>query len=352
MRKKKVAFIVPTLDGGGAERVIVTLLNHLSRDLFDPHLVIINYGGKYEKDVSSDVIVHHLHCSRVRSSFIPLVRTIRAIQPDVVLSTISYLNLALLMIKPLLPKQMKFIIRESNTPSAFLPTMSWPALWKFLFRMFYRQADLIICQSDHMIEDMSASFGLDKGNMLRIYNPVDIQKISKLTASVINPFEGMRGPHIVCAGRLTHQKGFDRIIVKLVEWKKDNPDLKVWILGEGELKASLQEQAKAAGVSDHIEFSGFQDNPYQWLSHADLFILCSRYEGLPNIMLEAIACGCPVLAVENPGGTHEIMQIHNLQGQYVSVLPDSLTFDYRKEPLSSSFMVDQIIKQYEKVLKY
>lgn len=354
---KKVLLILPSLRGGGAERVMVTLLKYLDRNKFDLHLALISKEGPYLAEVPDDVPVYDLEAKRVRYAFIPMLKLIRQLKPDIVFSTLGHLNIALIMLKILMPSHTRLIVREANTVSEIVKLSSKPWLWKFFYKTMYKRADLIVCQSDYMKQDLIENFKVPEQKAIRIYNPVDIDTIRKKANLGENPFlHSPTSPNIVAIGRLVYQKGFDRLLQAMPQLLKVKPNAKLWILGEGPLKKELKEQCNRLGITKNVEFVGFQTNPYVWLKHADLFVLSSYYEGLPNVLLEAIACECPVVAINHPGGTKEIMERLGLMSR---LKDNELTFSsHFFNPLEEDclkllnewFGLEEVVKHYESYL--
>jgi glycosyltransferase involved in cell wall biosynthesis len=304
--RRKVLFLIPSLTGGGAERVFTTLLRHLDRTRFEPQLAALEVKGAYAQDVPYDVVIHNLNVSRVRYALPHIIMLIWKTRPTTVISTLGHLNIALAMCKRLLPHRVRVVIREAVVVSALLPEETQHLrLWTWLYRCSYRQADKVICLSDSMLEDMVNSFGLPRGKMVRIYNPVDIDRVREQAARGINPYTAP-GPHLVAAGRLTRQKGFDLLLDAMPIVLQSFPTARLTILGEGVLRATLEEQSRGLGIENAVSFTGFEQNPWRYLKNADVFVLPSRYEGLPNVMLEALALETPVIATDCPGAIREV----------------------------------------------
>ena len=145
------------------------------------------------------------------------------------------------------------------------------------------------------------------GQIVRLYNPVDIERIRAQAEACASPFVGA-GPHVVAAGRLGHQKGFDMLLDAFAAARARGVVATLTILGDGPDRGALEALAARLRVADAVHFVGFQANPFAYFAAADLFVLSSRYEGLPNVVLEAMACGCPVVAFDCPRGVREIVQ--------------------------------------------
>lgn len=351
--KKKVLFVVPSLRGGGAERVMVTLLKNLDRSLFELHLAVVTKEGPYLKELPPDVVLHDLNSKRVRHMMIPFIKLVWRIKPNTILSTMGHLNIALIALKPLFPGKIKLLVREASTVSQNMGRRV--AMWSFLYRTMYKRANVIVCQSIAMMEDLRDHFAVPASKMVQIYNPVDIGWIREKADNCANPFLGEPGPHLVAVGRLSPEKGFERIIESFPKLLEIRPEARLWLLGTGSGEQELKELRDRLGLHDRVVFAGFQDNPFAWLKHADLFVLSSYHEGLPNALLEAIALGCPVLTLQHPGGTGEIMQLTRQQER---VLPQ---LEWREEwfakpdrrtsaLLNDKFGLHAIVRQYSEIL--
>lgn len=302
----KVLFLLPSLKGGGSERVFSILLRHLDRARFEPHLAVLKAQGSYLEHIPSDVAVHELNASRVRHALPGIVKIIRKIRPRTVLSTLGHMNLALTIAKPLLPNDTRILIREAAMPSWVLPNLTrHPKLWARLYRMFYPRADKIVCLSGAMVEDMAVNFKLHRAKLIRIYNPVDIENVRQFAASGESPYSGP-GPHLLGAGRLSPEKGFDLLLSAMSIVRQRLPQADLTILGEGPLAGELSSQAERLGLREAVRFAGFLGNPWPHFKHAAALVLPSRFEGFPNVALEALALDTPVVAFDCPGAIGEL----------------------------------------------
>jgi glycosyltransferase involved in cell wall biosynthesis len=311
-RRKRIVFLIGSMEGGGAARVFVTLLRHLDRNHFKPYLVLLRAEGELMCQLPQDVVVLTLHQSwhyPTLVRFFPLMRNlvqvIRRIRPQAVLST-GGMNLALVLARPGLPRGTKVLIREGSVLDDRLNTDSrYPRLWRSIYRNIYQWADKVVCLSDSMVTEMSEKFNLRQQRSIRIYNPIDLNLVQELGRSGGSPYSGA-GPQLVAAGRLSHEKGFDLLLAAMPKVIECLPQARLTILGRGPLRAALAEQIQTLGLSGSVGLVGFQQNPWPYVYHADLFVLSSRRESFGNTLLEALALETPAVAIDCPGAIREI----------------------------------------------
>jgi glycosyltransferase involved in cell wall biosynthesis len=306
--RTRILLLVPSFvrGGGGAERVFSILPRHLDRTRFEIHLAVAQTRSSHLQDLPPDVVVHDLEISRMRYALPAIIRVARKVQPRVILSTVVHLNAMLILARFFLPRSIKMLVREATTPTAFISTQAeHPWVWRFIYKHLYRKAEKVICPSDFVLNDLAEHFGVPRDRMVRIYNPVDVANVRQLAEAGGAPYNAP-GPHIVTAGRLSIEKGMDVLMDAMPAVTRRFPHAHLTILGEGPLEQSLKDQAERLGVKDAVTFVGFQSNPWPYFRYADLYVLPSRLEGLPNVVLEALALGTPVVASNCPGGVREI----------------------------------------------
>lgn len=308
----KILFLIPTLGGGGAERVMITLLNHFDRLHFQLILGVVDLRKSlFQDEIPDDVKFIDLKCSRVRYALPKIIHLVRVERPHVVFSTLGHLNLALAIARPLFPRDVCFIGRETTVISKRLDENAFSKLWAWSYRNFYSRLDHGICQSRDMRDDLVNRFSFPKNRTTVINNPVDIDKVVKLASVTNNGVFDIYSPgpdsiNFVAAGRHAPVKGFDLLIESIALCK--NNRINIFLLGEGPQTAELKQLAEDRGLAHRIHFLGFKKNPYPFFAQADAFILSSRVEGFPNVVVEALACGTPVIATPAPGGTRDILE--------------------------------------------
>jgi glycosyltransferase involved in cell wall biosynthesis len=301
MRPIRVAAVLPSFAGGGAERVMLNLLGSLDRSRFEPVLLVLDPQGPLAASVPRGMRVHSLGVTRLRHALPALLSWLRAHRPQVVFSTLGYVNLALSACKPLLPRRCRVVLREANLPSLSLPATPHPRLFRVFYRLFYPRADGVIATSRRMAEELSRSYRVNRQRLHVMPNPVNEAGIRE---HIVPPARvAGAGLRFVASGRLVRQKGFDRLIESFGQAPTDSH---LTILGTGPGQAALQALVEKHALAGRVTLAGFAENPWAWYAGADAFVMPSRWEGMPNAALEALACGTPVIATPESGGIAEV----------------------------------------------
>jgi glycosyltransferase involved in cell wall biosynthesis len=299
--RRHVVFVLPSYAGGGAERVTLQLLEALDPATARRSLVVLDAQGPLARDLDVGVDAVDLQAARLRRALPALVGALRRLRPDIIFSTFAHLNVALLAARPLLPRGVKIVVRDANIASASLSRAPYGRVIAAGVRRLYPKADRILCTSERMMRDFAGEFGVPRERMTLLPNPVDERTIRQRAAMPVREPGG--GARFVAAGRLTGQKGFDR----LLDWFAGlSTDAHLTIVGEGRDRGRLHDRARRLGLDSRIRFTGFLANPWEPMAGADAFLLPSRWEGLPNVALEALACGTPVIAATEAGAIDEI----------------------------------------------
>ena len=312
---------MPSLRGGGAERIMVDLANAFAHRGFNVDLVIVECKGPYLKYVSKHVRIVDLGCSRVILSLPALVNYIRKERPQAILSALKHANIVAVLAKKIARGGSRLVVSERNllTLSSHRSKLKRDRLLPLFMRYTYPMADGIVAVSKGVADDLSTSIGLPHKRIKVIYNPIDAKQIEKLSRlPAIHPwFESGQYQVIISMGRLTAQKDF-RTLIRAFAKIKEQRSVRLIILGEGELRSELKNLCMHLGVDDKVDFPGFMDNPYSWIRNAALFVLSSAWEGLPGALIQAMACGTRVVSTDCPSGPAEILE-NGRWGRLVSV---------------------------------
>jgi len=307
---KRVAFFLPYLGGGGAERVIVNLAQGFAKHGFRVDLILAKVEGPYLSQLSPRVQVVNLGSRRVLYCLPSLVRYLRRQRPQAMLSTLSHANIIALWAKKIARVPTRLVIRETVTVrinAAHAPTLKGK-LMPYLIRFFYSWADVVVANSYEVATDLF-KVGLSPEKIKIIYNPVVTPELSVKAEEPLNHlwFRPGEPPVILGVGRLTKQKDFSALIQAFALVRKKCP-ARLMILGEGEERPKLEALVRELGLEEDVALPGLVDNPYKFMKRAAVFVLSSRWEGLPNALIEALALGTPVVATDCPGGVREILE--------------------------------------------
>lgn len=312
MSEARLAIFLPSLRGGGAERVAVTLVNGMAKQGVAVDLVLAQAVGPYLPDVAPEVRIIDLQARRVIKSLWPLVRYLRRERPTATLSFMTHANVVAVLAHRLVGRPGRLVVSERSTISIEAQrTKGWSD--RILYAMVpwaYRLADSMTAVSDAAARDLERFARLPEGRVQAIYNPFDLVSIERLAAEPLaHPWFAAGQPPVVLAiGRLTEQKDFPTLLraFSLVRQKRK---VRLLILGEGELHGELEELASQLGLTDDdVLLPGFVANPFAYLVRCAVFVLSSRWEGLPGVLIEALACGAPVVATDCPSGPREILE--------------------------------------------
>lgn len=315
---ERIAFFLPSLTGGGAERVAVNLLRGMSELDIPLDLVLINAEGPYLDLVPKQVRIVDLAAGRILKAILPLSRYLRQNKPSALLSQMNDANVAALLAKELAGTKTRLVLVEQNTPSAdkseSLTGMFVPPLMKWL----YPRADAIVGVSRGVARDLEFLVGMTEGKVNTIYSAiVDNELIARAKAPLEHTwFQEGCPPVFLAVGRLSAQKDFSTLI-KAFELVRRQRAVRLLILGEGKLRSELEAMVKTLGINENVSLPGFVKNPYAYMSRASAFVLSSLWEGLPTVLIEAMACGCPVISTDCPSGPTEILE----EGIYGPLVP-------------------------------
>lgn len=299
-RPAHVLFIIPSLKGGGAQRVFVTLLKNFDRSELRATLCVVNAEqAVFAENIPRDVEIIDLSATRLRHVLLKILWMIWRIRPDVVVSTQDYLNVGLAATRFAWPPSVGYIARPAIITRSLDKRLRW-----FMAKTL-PVCDRIIMQSQDMMEVFRRSLEWTRENLVVIPNPIDIDGIRRAVADE-SVETGYRDGQInlVSAGRLEPQKGFDLLLQAVA--RMENENFNITILGDGADRLNLEQMALDLNIGKRVRFLGFQNNPYPFFAKADGFVLSSRYEGFPNVVLEALACGTPVVSTPVEG-IHEVL---------------------------------------------
>lgn len=356
---RKILFCLPTFSAGGAERVLITLMNGLDRAQYAPELVCLCKDGPLRDLVAADIPINADYNHKKILFGLPyLSLTWLRKKPDIVVSTMAHMNFAILLTRPFMPWKCKVIVREAITPSFLTQRPKDGKIIKILYRLLYPCASQVISPAQCIIDEFESHVGMRTDNFSLLYNPVNISKIRQTAPTPAND----QTIRFVCAGRLHSQKGFDRLIESLPFLNMNRP-WHVTILGEGEEHAALQSLIDKHKLQDKVTLAGFTAQPWPQIGSADCFLLPSRHEGLPNVALESLCVGTPVISMREAGGIGEIAR-HAAHGHVTlcdtmadfvaameSVMPLKHDGSLRQSLLPTIFHPESVEQRFNEILQ-
>lgn len=358
--KKRIVFVLPTLLAGGAERVLITLMNGIDRARFEPMLVVLDERGTLRDLIAKDIPLHALGGLTLKKALPGLIKKLNQLAPDVIVSTMAGTNFVVLLAKPFLKKRARVIVREAVIPSSILDTQKFPGIVKAAYKALYPRADIVISPAQCIIDEFKNLLKMKTDKHVLLYNPVDTDRIfSTWGIDTGIPPERREKAQFVASGRLHKQKGFDRLIEGLQNFKGGKWQLT--ILGEGPERRNLESLIAQHRLEKNVKLAGHIDEPWPLYGAADAFLLPSRWEGLPNVALEALACGTPVIAMREAGGIEEIaelagketVRVADTMNDFIHAMENvqpNPTESYRPSLLPSDFNHNSVAEKFEALL--
>jgi len=307
-RADRILLVLPSLERGGGERVMLQLARSFLAAGREVHLAVLLGGGPLRGEVPDAAMLHELipagHArgfSLAWQVFPELVSLMRATQPDAVLSTMTGTNLLTVLACRRSRVRARLVLREASSlinARGFFKQMA--------MRWLYRRAAMIVAVSQGVAEDLRG-LGIPDDQIRVIHNPVHRDRLRYL-AGIGPVLPGLEGaPYVIALGRLTKAKDYPTLL-RAYAASKLRHSHRLVIVGEGEERAKLEVVVRQLGITERVLFSGALANPYRVLAGASLLVLSSRWEGYPNALLEALALGVPVVATDCPHGPRELLE--------------------------------------------
>lgn len=312
MPTSTLAIFLPSLAGGGAERMMLNLAAGVLAEGVAVDLVCADARGPYISEVPSGCRLVDLGARRVLSAFPSLAVWLHRHRPDALLAAMDHANLVAIWARVLArttPRtRLAVSVRSQISVAAAHERSLRGRMLPWLASRFYSLADEVIAVSEGVADDLADCTGLRRDRIAVIPNPVVGDDLdARAAAPLVHPWFAPGEPPVVLAvGRLTAQKDFPTLLRAFALLVRQR-DLRLLILGEGPDRGTLSAEVDALGLSDRVLLAGFDDNPFRYMARADLFVLSSAWEGLPGVLIQAMACGTPVVSTDCPSGPREVL---------------------------------------------
>lgn len=345
----KIAIITETLAKGGAEKTAANISLYLS-DKYEKSLIVYD-GSQTVYPYDGQIIDLKSYPShRLTAKLLTLLKRICKVNDikeqnrfHAVISLMDSCNIVNLLTK----QGEKVIVSARNDLLRKEGTMD-KRLRLYLLKWLCRYADIVVAVSEGIGNELVKKYHMDKRKIKVIYNGYDLRAIKTSAEQPLEPQynELFTVPCIITVGRLTEQKGQKHLIRAFKKVKSVIHDVKLILLGQGELETELKQLTAALGLADDVYFMGFQENPYRFIRHADVFVLSSLYEGFPNALAEAMACGVPVISTDCYTGPREILAPETdtgIQAQTIEYAPYGILVPVCKGEKEEELLAQAII---------
>lgn len=322
---ERIMFFVPSCNPGGTERVAQVMANELALQKFDVIIATMS-TQKFPYPINKDISIYSIEkdfsynnvLSKIFRFFyraIKLRNLVKTNKVDIMISMGEYP----ILLNLVLPNKILKVARITNSMTSLFSYKD--KILKKIIRKALLSTDLVILPSEHL----KFEFEQSANNFRQLNNPIDIQNIQKLFKEKISldPFFFKR--YFIHVGQLVYQKNQSDLLIAFSKICRVYPNVGLVIIGEGNLREQLLEKVKYLGIENNVLFTGWLKNPFPFIRNAEAFVLSSRWEGLPNVLIESMACGCPIISYDVPTGPKSLLEDSKWGVLLKENSPDSLT---------------------------
>ncbi len=315
----RITFFAHDLRAGGAERSIIRLANAMVRRNIAVEFVLVNRTGAFLPELDPRISIVELPGNRTVSSIFGLYRYIKSTRPPVIISSMTHINAAAIMASfPLREKPFLLVVEHNQYDRNLALKKGLVRLAYKLAPILYRAADVVAGVSEGVRTSVAQAMGVSRDRVRVLYNPVVTPELPSRAAETADHewLTNHEVPVILAVGRLMPAKNFPLLLEAFSKLRETRP-ARLIVLGEGKLRPDLEALAKLRGISSDVDFAGFRDNPLAFMRACDVFVMSSDWEGHPTVLIEAMACGAPIVSTDCRSGPAEIL----CDGQFGRLVP-------------------------------
>jgi len=322
--QSRLSFFIPDLTLGGAEQVTVTIINGLAKRGYDIELLLSRADGALQSELSEEVEVVELGPPRfpalgVAEHARTLVKHLRRRQPAVLFTHLAHVSVVTLAARTAVDIDTAVVpTHHKSFHTAPDPSLKDRAVRQLVPR-FYPKADRVIAVSGGVADSLARHTPVAREDISVLHNPVDVETVRERARTPVDHrwLDDDETDVVLFVGRHENQKDLETWLRAFERVHDEHPTARAIIVGTGSRHEDVRSMAEQRGLDDVVSMPGYVENPYQYMGQADVFLLSSRYEGLPTVLIEALACGCPVVATACPSGPREILD----DGEYGPLAP-------------------------------
>jgi len=364
--KIKILVVIASLSMGGEERIVTDIIKNINRDRFEVGVCLFEKKGELLSKVPPDVPIFDLK-KKSRWSFLFLIIKLKGIirkyKPDIVFSALWYSTFISACSNFIFNLKYPFLIaHEPHNHKLDIKGERFQKLKSILMNWSHSKADVIVTISKGSAYNIAKDYFIEKDKIIVIHNSIELKLIeSSKLEKVSDPWFKENIPTVSTLGRLIPRKGYSDLL-RAFRLVRDQQHARLIIIGEGESKSELRKLTRKLSLNDDVLFLGYQDNPFKFIYKSNVFVLSSHREGFGNVIIEAMACGIPVISTNCPSGPDEIIT-DGVNGLLVPVgdveamasaitrlfkdetLREKLSVDGRRR--AEDFRVEKIVKEYE-----
>lgn len=298
-----IAFLLPSMAGGGAERVALSVMNYLVEQGYEVDLLLLHHEGQLFGQLHPSIRIVAMGPGRVRQALMPLASYLGQRRPVALQASMWPLTTIAVAARMVARSDCRIVVSDHAILSEQYPGSR---LLRASARFFYRHADARIAVSQGAARDIALLTGLVPDDFTVINNPVDFPAESSVKCLPYDPWKGATN-RLLNVGMLKYEKQQVMLVDAFAHLVERHPDSALVIVGEGELRDAITQRAVQRGVADKVVLVGYVADPWPYYQHASLFVLASQQEGYGNVLIEALYAGLPVVSTDCPTGPREIL---------------------------------------------